>query len=88
MPQTRGVQSLLAENGNETVSWLSLDQHVLMSVNNVTIHPTFSKALAVKADSTQSAGGTNGSGGVVSADGTQSASSATGSGGTSGVRNW
>ena len=88
MPQTRGVQSLLAGNGSETVSWLSLDQHVLMSVNNVTIHPTFSKALAVNADSTQSASGTKGSsgtsssGGVVSADGTQSAS---GSGCASGV---
>ncbi len=93
LPQNRGVQSLLTGVGNDTdtVSWLALDQHVLLSANNVQINSAPAKAPAVKADSTQSAGGTkgsgstSGSGGVVSADGTQSAGGATGSGGTSGV---
>ena len=103
LPQNRGVQSLLTGVGNDadTVSWLALDQHVLLGANNVQINSSPAKAPAVKADSTQSAGGTGvnggsgtgstngtgGSGGVVSADGTQSAggTGVNGTGGTGGT---
>ncbi len=73
---------LVKEVDPDVVSWLALDQHLLLDMKNIKIVSTVKTESAVKADSTQSAGGTKGSGstggsgGVVSADGTQSVSGA------------
>ena len=90
---------LAKEVDPDVVSWLALDQHLLLDMKNIKIVSTVKTESAVKADSTQSAGGTgvngggktggtkeaSGSGGVVSADGMQSAGGAGSAGTTSGV---